>query len=87
MTVTLSTRRVWPIDSNRKWFRSQKWRRTTQTSGDGRQNWGFAARVETAKTWQDTEDYMRTKCIVKIFFVVFLSLLNSQLSSLIDLKK
>ena len=31
---SLSRRRFWETDGNQKWFRNQKWRHTSQTSGD-----------------------------------------------------
>ena len=43
----------WAMDGNQKWFPNQKWRHMSQTSSDGRQNWGFGTHVETAKMRED----------------------------------
>ena len=48
-------RRFWGTDGNRNWFRNQRWRHTSQTSGDRGQKWGFVVRVQSTKTRQDRE--------------------------------
>jgi len=50
---SLSTGPFLATDGNRKWFRKQKWRHKSKTSGDRRQDWGFALSVEAAKTRDD----------------------------------